>query len=74
MKKNLFLEIPRPMKGHLSVSGNSATYGAKSRTHTKKPATKLHLEALEDRRALAADTTELLDPGKLLGADVKSKK
>jgi hypothetical protein len=33
----------------------------------------LHLESLEDRRALAAYTTELLDPGKLLGADVKSK-
>jgi hypothetical protein len=33
----------------------------------------LQLESLEDRRALAAYTTELLDPGKLLGADVKSK-
>jgi len=33
----------------------------------------LHVESLEDRRAFAAYTTELLDPGKLLGAEVKSK-
>lgn len=34
---------------------------------------KLHLESLEDRRALAAYTTHVLDPNNLVPADVESK-